>query len=69
MGGKKYEKMLPGVSVLQMKKTYEAYSEVFNQLKIIGQTYNVVLKPSLGLTDFEQAAQKALSFNFPGIRL
>ena len=57
MREKKNQKILPGVSFLQMKKTYDAYNEVFNQLKIIGQKYNLLLKPSVGLTDFEQAAQ------------
>ena len=69
MGGKPNEKLLPCVYVLQMKRDFEAYNEVFHQLKHLGVKNNVSLNPKRGLTDFESAARKALKFNFPGIQL
>ena len=70
MGGKPDEKMLPLVYVLMQKRTYKAYSEVFDQLKRIAKDkYNSLLSPEIALTDFEKAARKALKYHFSNIKL
>ena len=39
MGGKPNEKMVPVDYVLMQKRTFEAYDEVFGQLKRMAQSY------------------------------
>src|SRR5205823_8963479 len=65
VGGESNARVLPMVYALMTGKSEECYTLLFQELISLSEEADLILNPSLVLTDFEQAAINAAQNEFP----